>query len=192
MDLLTIVLKALVDEYRTRRMARFAAWVMAYGIALWVAGRLARSSGGAPGPLWFLFWILFLGVAGYYAVRLVRFIRHRVLWRLRRRLIVAYLFIAVVPILLILLLVGLGVFIINGQFAAFLVTLKIREHVDELRQLNRVVGHEAHQSRQPNPTVLLDRLQQFYFNELREHAESYPGLEVTARVGSRAKNLRAS
>jgi sigma-B regulation protein RsbU (phosphoserine phosphatase) len=185
--MLTIVLAPLLGEYRAHRMARFAFWVGAYGAALWLVDRLA---GGVPGLLWFLFWITFLVSVGYYVGRLIGFIRDRMLWRLRRRLIVAYLFIAVVPILLIVLLVGLGAFIVNGQFAAFLVTLRVREHVEELRQINRVVAHEAHLARDTDPEVLLDRLQHFYVDELSEHAASYPGLEITVRLGSQARAFR--
>jgi small-conductance mechanosensitive channel len=42
-------------------------------------------------------------------------------WRLRNRLMVAYLFIAVLPILLVLTLVGLGGYMLAGQVAVYLV-----------------------------------------------------------------------
>lgn len=171
-------------EYQNRRMARFAVWVVLYGVALWFVDRVA---GGVPGLLWFLFWLCILLVALYYLGRASALVRQRLLWRLRQRLIVTYLFIAVVPILLILVLVGLGAFIINGQFAAFLVVMRLRNHFDELRQLNRVVVHEAHQVSAKNAEALLDRLQKFYVTELSEHAASYPGLEVTIQVGSMAR-----
>ena len=46
--------KALLREYRTRRMARFTVWVLAYGAALWSVEQL---SSGAPAALWYLFWL---------------------------------------------------------------------------------------------------------------------------------------
>ncbi len=176
-----IVFKSLLEEYRTHKMARFAVWVLAYGAALLAVDWFA---GGVPRLLWFIFWLAFLTAIIYYISRLVGLFKHRVLWRLRRRLIVTYLFIAVVPILLIVLLVGLGAFIINGQFGAFLVTLRLRDRFDELKQLNRVVVHETHQARQTTPEALAARLQTFYVTELGDHAASYPGLEITIRVGS--------
>lgn len=45
----------------------------------------------------------------------------KLIWRLRNRLLVAYLFIAVVPVVLILILVGVGVFILSGQISTYLV-----------------------------------------------------------------------
>ena len=74
-------------------MGRFAFWSAAYGAALWLVDRF---TGAAPGFLWVLFWATFLPATLYYVVRLVRFFRERVLWRLRRRLVVTYLFMAVV------------------------------------------------------------------------------------------------
>jgi sigma-B regulation protein RsbU (phosphoserine phosphatase) len=95
-----------------------------------------------------------------------------------------------VPIFLILVLAWLGAYIINGQFAAFLVTLRLRDHYDQLEQLNRVVAHEVHRRRVIRPDELLDGLQEFYLTELSGHAASYPGLEVTLRLDGRWRAFR--
>ncbi len=178
------LLKLLRQEYRQHRVARFAVWVLPYGAAVWL---VERATGGASALLWFLFWGALIFAGGYYLGRLVGYVRQRLLWPVRRRLVVTYLFIAVVPILLILLLVGLGAYIINGQFAAFLVMLRLRGQFDELRQLNRVVAHEAHAISASSGDALLDRLQKFYVEELAQHSASYPGLQVTLRLGSKAR-----
>ncbi|MGH9651065.1 MAG: hypothetical protein ACRD3I_11415, partial [Terriglobales bacterium] len=167
-------------------MARFAAWVTAYGVALWLVERLA---GPVPGLLWLLFWITFVPSFIYYQVRLLGFVRGRVLWRLRRRLIVAYLFIAVVPILLILLLVGLGAFILNGQLAAYLVASKLRAAFEELNQVNRAVIHQARLAKDTSPEALFDRIRQFYVSELHEHSANYPGLEITIHQGGTTRGF---
>ena len=151
----TKVFSLLLREYRTRRWGRFTAWVCAYGAALWVADRITRASGGVPGLLWLLFWVCALVSGIYYLVRLMRFIRRRVLWRLQRRLVVAYVLIGVVPICLIVLLVVLGAFIINGQFAAYLVVQRLRDHFDEIEQVNRVVLHEARYGGEKSAPALL-------------------------------------
>ncbi len=187
--MLTLMLDSLLAEYRAHRMARFTAWVLAYGVALWMVDSLTRSTGGAPGLLWFLFWVLLIVSGGYYFGRLIGFIRGRVLWRLRRRLVVAGIFIAVVPILLIVLLVALGAFIINGQFGAFLVVQKLRQHFDELQQVNRVVLHEARLTRERSPDLMLQQIRDFYVSELVRHSASYPGLEITLRIGPRAETF---
>ena len=135
----TPLLKVLLREYRTHRMARFTVWVLAYGAALWSVDRL---SSGAPAALWALFWLAAITCGVYYLGRLTVFIRRRLLWRLRRRLIVTYVFIAIVPVVLIVFLVWLGIYIVSGQFAAFLVASNLGEHFDELQQVNRTVAHK--------------------------------------------------
>src|SRR5579863_1700081 len=183
----TSILEALRREYQTRRCARFSFWVAAYDVALWLVDRFTS---GAPGLPWFLFWITFVPVVVYYLIRLVRLFKQRVLWRLRWRLLVTYAFIAFVPIVLIVVLVGFGAFIINGQFAAFLVASNLRDHFDQLRQLNRAVVYEARLSHDKTPQTLLDDLRTFYVTQLREHQASYPGLEITVRLGSLERAYR--
>ncbi len=56
----------------------------------------------------------------------------RTIWRLRNRLIVTYIFIGVVPVLLIVLLVGLGSYIIFGQVADHLITTELARRADLL------------------------------------------------------------
>jgi sigma-B regulation protein RsbU (phosphoserine phosphatase) len=185
--MLTELLKVLLREYRAHRLARFTVWVLAYGAALWSVDQL---SGGAPAALWALFWLVAIISGVYYLGRLGVFIRRRLLWRLRRRLIVTYVFIAIVPIVLIVFLVGLGIFIVNGQFAAFLVASSLRQHFDELLQVNRAVAHEAPLVRFRTPEERLDWLQNFYAKELHQHAVSYPGLEITLRIGSQVRAFR--
>ena len=184
--MLAAAVNFLLHEYRTRPMARFTAWMIAFGAALWVAGIV---SGGVPGPLWVVFVIGLLIAAVYCVIRLVGAFKHHILWHLRRRLVVTYIFIAVVPIVLILVLVGLAAVMLNGQFAAFLVTLKLHDQVEELRQVNRVVAHEAHLSQAKTPRELVDQLQRFYVQELSSHAAVYPGLEIAFKLGSEERTF---
>lgn len=177
----TVVFDYFLKEYRRHRMARFALWVAAYGGALWIVGQVTR---GVPGLLWFLLWVCLIAIGVYYLYRVWAFVHQHLLWSLRRRLIVAYIFIAVVPILLILLLVGLRDFIVNGQLASFLVASKLRENAERLRQLNRGVIHITHGHRDPSAEALVARLHRDYVNELGTHAASYPGLEITIHLGS--------
>ncbi len=69
------------------------------------------------------------------AVLLFRFARRamqRAIWRLRNRLIAAYLFIAVVPIVLILTLVGFAGWAVLGQMAVYLVNTELRHRENQL------------------------------------------------------------
>ena len=165
--MLALILDQLLREYRSRPMARFTAWLLAFGAALWLESIV---SGSTPG----LLWIIFIGglavSTGYYIVRLAGAFKHHIIWHLRRRLVVTYIFIAVVPVVLILILAGVGAMIVNGQFAAFLVTLNVNDQVEKMQQLNRIVAHEAYMSRARNPGELLDQLQQFYVQQLSRHS----------------------
>ncbi len=58
-------------------------------------------------------------------VRLVRRNLRQLLWRLRNRLIVSYLFIAVVPIVLVMLMVGMAGYVLLGQIAIYAVTTEL-------------------------------------------------------------------
>ncbi len=185
--MLATVVDALFREYRERPMARFTAWLIAFGLALWVDSLV---SGGAPGLLWAIF-IIGLVVAGvYYLIRLTGAFKHHVLWQLRRRLIVTYIFIAVVPVVLILVLAGLGIIIANGQFAAFLVSLRVNGKVEEMRQINRAVAHEAYLGPAKTPKQLLDWVERFYVQQLSKHSVSYPGLEIALRLGNETRAFR--
>lgn len=185
--MLASVFSAFLREYRAHRMTRFAVYVAAYGVALWV---VERTAGGVPRLLWLLFWAALAAVTFSFLGRLVGFVRHRLLWWLRWRLAVIYVFIAVVPILLILLLVLFKDFMTGGQFVAFLVAQKLKGRADELQQLTRVVGHEQQHSTRIPPDALLDRIQDFFSTELAKHAAVYPGLEITLRLGPRVRAFR--
>ena len=182
--MLNALLKTFLREYRTHRMARFTVWVLACGAVLESVDRLA---GGVPATLWIVYGLVAAVCLFYYLGRLVALIRP---WRLRWRLIVAYVFIAIVPILLIVLLVGLGMFIVGGQFAALLVTADLRERLSALQQVNRAVAHEARLNASAKPDQVIDRLQTFYVKELKEHATNYPGLEITLRIESQDRAFR--
>src|SRR5262245_3089545 len=62
-------------------------------------------------------------------VRLARYALANLIWRLRNRLIVAYLFIAVVPIVLILVLLATTAYVVVGQMAVYLVNTELNNRV---------------------------------------------------------------
>ena len=85
----------------------------------------------------FATWQSLLGLAsvilGLLALfRLARRAMRSAIWRLRNRLIAAYLFIAVVPIVLILTLVGFAGYAVIGQMAVYLVNTELNHREDAL------------------------------------------------------------
>ena len=71
----------------------------------------------------------------YLLFRMIGWWRSRLLWSLRNRLIVAYLFIALVPILLIVTLVGLAGRILYSQLGAYLLYEDIQARTDSLADM---------------------------------------------------------
>ena len=65
-------------------------------------------------------------------VRLLRLAAQALVWRLRNRLVVTYLFIGLMPLLLVIGLVGLGGYLLAGQLGAYLVTSELDRRVEAL------------------------------------------------------------
>lgn len=175
------VLDSLRTEYRRHRMARFTVWVLAYGAALWLVNRVSRA--GAPGFLEFLFWAAAIPCAFYYFVRLFKVLRRYLLWHLRRRLILTYFFVAVVPIALLLVLVGIAAFFVNGQLASFLVVSRLEARANDLKQLGLVISTQGQHTTGRSTSAALDDLEKFTVSELGSRSGDYPALEVTLRLG---------
>ena len=96
-------------------------------------------------------------LGAWIALRLLRIGLRKLTWRLRNRLIVAYLFIAVLPILLVLTLVGLGGYMLAGQAAAYVV----RSELDRRLILLRSVAEDLSASRATMQRVAEAQQQRF-------------------------------
>lgn len=102
--------------------------VFALIVILWAIFTLT----GAPGWTTNLTGIPMFFMGMFLAFRWVRRGLRRTIWRLRNRLIVTYVFIGVVPVLLILLLSVLGSYIIFGQVADYLITAELERRDESL------------------------------------------------------------
>ena len=77
--------------------------------------------------------LAFFVEATWAAFRATRYGLRKAIWRLRNRLLVAYLFIAVVPVLLITALIGLVLYAYTGQVAVYLVSSELDRRATQLR-----------------------------------------------------------
>jgi sigma-B regulation protein RsbU (phosphoserine phosphatase) len=94
------------------------ALLLPVNVILWLTGV-------APNAQWLVATVSFLlGVV--VAFRLARRGLRQAIWRLRNRLIAAYIFIAVVPVVLILLLAGIATYVVIGQMAVYLVNTELQ------------------------------------------------------------------
>ena len=84
-------------------------------------------------------------------LRVARRIMRKAIWRLRNRLIAAYLFIAVVPIVLILALVAIAGWVVIGQMAVYLVNTELAHRESILLRQAETLAHVP--VRDPEPAV---------------------------------------
>src|SRR6202521_6169354 len=81
--------------------------------------------------------LLFLAVLalGYFVVRAFLWAREHLLWSLRNRLVTAYIFIAVVPVLLLLTMAGLGAYLLYWQLGSYVLYTDMQERIERLSEV---------------------------------------------------------
>jgi phosphoserine phosphatase RsbU/P len=108
-------------------------------------------------------------------VRLIRHLIRKSIWRLRYRLIVTYVFIGVVPIVLILTLAVLGTWIVVGQVAAYLVSSELERRAAVLTDPVRTISQARPSDRAAAVQRMGDSL-----------AARMPGLQIAVSGASSA------
>src|ERR1700757_71926 len=125
------------------RMALLACYIAGLAAALYGLEKLlnlfARSWGAHLGG-----WVGFLTfVAGVLLFVLAfRWVRRRILWRLRNRLIVTYVFIGVIPAVLLVTMGLITLYGLGGQFAVFVVTSEIHSQLRSMEAVNAAIANE--------------------------------------------------
>ena len=136
------------------RMARLACYLAALAVVLFALERLlglfslswGEHLGGWVSFLTFLACVLFF-ILGF------RWVKRRILWRLRNRLIVTYVFIGVIPAILLVAMGIITLYGLGGQFAVFVVTSETDAQLRSLAAVNSTVSSElaAHLERGEKP-----------------------------------------
>jgi phosphoserine phosphatase RsbU/P len=125
------------------RMARLACYLAGLAAGLYVFEKLlALFSSSWGGQL--SGWVGFLTFLAAVLVFILgfRWARRRVLWRLRNRLIVTYIFIGVIPAVLLVAMAGITLYGFAGQFAVFIVTSEIHAQLRSLEAVNAAITNE--------------------------------------------------
>ncbi|HWZ81992.1 MAG TPA: SpoIIE family protein phosphatase [Terriglobales bacterium] len=123
--------------------ARAGIYVLALDIIFFavqmLSGHVAPSIAGSLGG-----WVTFLsGLAiVLFAIVAFRWLRGQLLWRLRNRLIVTYVFIGVIPVILLVLITSITLYLFAGQFANFVVTSEIKTHLRSMEATNKAIAGE--------------------------------------------------
>jgi sigma-B regulation protein RsbU (phosphoserine phosphatase) len=89
-------------------------------------------------------WVSFLSfvVIVLFVILAIRWLKAKLLWRLRNRLIVTYVFIGVIPVILLLALALGSLYLFAGQFATFIVTTGLESELSSLEAANSAITHE--------------------------------------------------
>src|SRR5947199_4843558 len=109
-------------------------WPDLVSTAVAAGGLLAALFGLQGGPFNFLKYLAVVASV-YLLFRLIGWWRDRLLWSLRNRLIVAYLFIAVVPFLSFFILVVLAARILYSQMIAYLLYEDIHQRIEMIEDI---------------------------------------------------------
>jgi phosphoserine phosphatase RsbU/P len=125
------------------RVGRIAFFVLGLDLAFLIVQKgsvLLRFSSGTSLGGWvsfltFLSFVLFSWLA-------FRWLRDRLLWRLRNRLIVTYVFIGVIPVILLVTLSLTAFYLFAGQFATFVVTSGLSSELRGVEASNSAIAHE--------------------------------------------------
>ena len=149
------------------KWGRFTLWLGVLCLLLWTADIFGAKVDG-----WAIFaTIVFLFIA---FVMFCRWGYRPLMWRLRNRLIVTYLFIGVMPILLLLLMGGLASYLFAGQFATYVVISDLHSELQHLQAANDALAAQLF------PLEKSGKLEERIAGEFtRASDERFPGRTVT-------------
>jgi sigma-B regulation protein RsbU (phosphoserine phosphatase) len=122
-------------------LGRFTLYLLLVDLFIYGLNRL-RSGGRGGGALdvWVLLLTITLVVLGF--ILGLRWLRRRFMWRLRNRLIVTYVFIGVIPLVLVLLMALIAGYLFAGQFATFLASSDLDSELRTLEAANSAMATE--------------------------------------------------
>jgi phosphoserine phosphatase RsbU/P len=125
------------------KMARLACYLAGMAVGLFALQRLLSliaSSWGRYLVGWVDFLLIVAGVL--FSILAFRWVKRRILWRVRNRLIVTYVFIGVIPVVLLVAMAFITIYLFAGQFANFVVTSELDSRLHSLQSVNAAIAHE--------------------------------------------------
>src|SRR3984957_877044 len=149
------------------KWGRVTLWLGVLCLLLWAADLLGSKVDG-----WAVLTTMAFAFVGL--VTLCRWGYRPLMWRLRNRLVVTYLFIGVMPILLLLLMGGLASFLFAGQFATYVVVSDLHSELQHLQAANDALAAQLF------PMEKSGKLDERIAGEFtRASDERFPGRTVT-------------
>jgi sigma-B regulation protein RsbU (phosphoserine phosphatase) len=117
---------------RLERLTVYFAGIDLFLFVAWKIGGLFGADSSLGG------WFTFVGYLTAFLALLVgaRYVRRVLMWRLRNRLIVTYVFIGVIPVVLLVLIGFISAYLFGWQFATYIATSDIDKEISTLSALN--------------------------------------------------------
>ncbi len=125
------------------KIAQVAWYLLGLDVFLFLLQRVFRAFGSAYGN-GLGAWVIFLSIVVLvpFTVLTLNWVKAKMLWRLRNRLIVTWIFVGVIPVVLLVVLTVGSLYLFAGQFATFIVTAKLNSELNSLEAANSAVAHE--------------------------------------------------
>jgi len=146
----------------TTRYARVSCFILAFDLLLFALKKVLDLSGSSSGQS-LDFWVIFFAFAAavLFLSLAYHWLKARTLWRLRNRLIVTYIFIGVIPaIMLVTMAVGV-IYLFAGQFANYVVTSELNAQLRSLSAANSGIAGELAWRMEKGETPTQELLQTF-------------------------------
>jgi len=178
--------RRLAGAIPTSRLGRFALYVAVLDLLFVVLQRvlyLFATTAGAGTALggWINFLSVVLGIVG--ALLLLRWTRQHLLWRLRNRLLVTYVFVGVIPVALLLLMGSLATYILGGQFASYLAISDLQGEISSLSAVNSGITNDLARELREGRSL------ESAAPRMRGQVRRFPARQVTAWYRGRARVL---
>ena len=170
------------------RLSRIALYLLGVDVFLiiyqWIAVKLRGPSAATVDG-----WILFLSYSSVILFLIVafRWFRSRLLWKLRNRLIVTYVFIGFIPVVLLILMGLLITYLFVGQFATYVATSDLQTEIRRLDAVNLRLASELATTLRDGKPITPNILQNASVKE-----EAFPNRTVTAWYKGTAHVLATS
>jgi phosphoserine phosphatase RsbU/P len=162
------------------RLARVACYFLGLDLLLFALQKLfglwkvswGQALSGWVGILSFLTIVLLTILA-------FRWLKARMLWRLRNRLIVTYVFIGVIPVALVMGMASIVIYLFAGQFANLVVTFELDSRLRSLQSANEAIANELAARLERGQPATAESLE-----GLKRHDSSWASRQICAWKGA--------
>lgn len=132
-----------LDLLPKSQFAHVTCYLLILDLALLLLKNLFSALSVFSGQLTLWIWVLSFAAIILLCVLAFRWLKARMLWRLRNRLIVTYVFIGAIPVVLLIVMGFISLYLFAGQFANFVVTSELNLRLQSLQQANAAIAYGA-------------------------------------------------